>query len=223
MYYLKETAVWRHRELLREAEERRLTRRLKAGRPARKRSFAGAMRLRAALLVSTMGLAILMAAGAAYALLLAFVHGSNVAGKQCLGTDASDTMKGTEENDDIRGMGDNDVVRGLGGIDALEGDDENLSLSGQGDDRVFGGGGGDDLVGLNGSDLLVGGRGADSIDAIEASSNGGTDTARGGRGNDDVTANDGQKDAIDCGDGRDAVEFDARLDKVRNCEVKTAL
>ena len=69
----------------------------------------------------------------------------------------------------------------------------------------------------------MGGRGADSIDAIEASSNGGTDTARGGRGNDDVTANDGQKDAIDCGDGRDAVEFDARLDKVRNCEVKTAL
>jgi hypothetical protein len=57
----------------------------------------------------------------------------------------------------------------------------------------------------------------------EASSNGGVDTARGGKGNDQVSANDGQRDVIDCGDGRDSVEFDPGLDKVKNCEVKTPL
>jgi hypothetical protein len=36
-------------------------------------------------------------------------------------------------------------------------------------------------------------------------------------------ANDGQRDVIDCGDGRDSFEFDAGLDKVKNCEVKTPL
>ena len=44
MYQLDEIEIWRqhHRELLREAEEGRLARRLKAGRPGRKRSFASA-------------------------------------------------------------------------------------------------------------------------------------------------------------------------------------
>jgi hypothetical protein len=217
MYQLDETEIWRqhHRELLREAEDARLGRRLKAEHPARKRSFTGAMRRSAALLLSTMGLAVLLAAGAAYALDIQCEPGSNSAGNECLGTDARDTMDGTEQNDDIRGMGDNDVVRGLGGIDALEGDDQEVSLSRHGDDQVFGG--------SDGSDLLSGGRGADFIDALEASSNGGVDTARGGKGNDRVDADDGQRDVIDCGDGRDSVEFDAGLDKVKNCEVKTPL
>ena len=79
-------------------------------------------RRRAALLLSTMGLAILLVAGAAYALDIQCQPGSNVAGKQCVGTSANDAMTGTDENDDIRGMGGNDVVRGLSVVDALEGE-----------------------------------------------------------------------------------------------------
>jgi hypothetical protein len=160
MYQLDQTEIWRqhHRELLREAEDTRLARRLEAERPGKKRSFASAMRRSAALLLATMGLAVLLAAGAAYALDIQCDPGSNSVGNECLGTDARDTMDGTDENDDIRGMGDNDVVRGLGG-----------------------------------------------------------------KGNDQVDADDGQRDVIDCGDGRDSVEFDASLDKVKNCEVKTPL
>jgi hypothetical protein len=64
MYQLDETEIWReHRnQLLEEAKEGRLARRLKAERPERKRAFASAMRRRVALLLSTMGLAILLAA-----------------------------------------------------------------------------------------------------------------------------------------------------------------
>lgn len=222
MYQLNETETWREhrRDLLREAENARLVRRPKAGH----RALASVVRRRAALLLSTMGLAVLLAAGAAYALDIQCQPGSNDAGNECLGTDARDIMDGTGGNDDIRGLGDNDVIRGLGGIDALEGDDQELvSLSRQGDDEVFGGAGGDDLIGSNGSDLLSGGRGDDFIEALEASSNGGVDTVKGGRGNDRVSANDGQRDVIDCGDGRDSVEFDAGLDTLKNCEIKEAL
>lgn len=225
MHHLNEAEIWheRSRELLREAEYNRLAQRLKAGRPKQK-SFTGGMRRRAALLLSIMGLAVLLAASAAYALDIECLPGSNVAGKECLGTDASDTMDGTEGNDDIRGLGGNDVVRGLGGVDALEGDDQEMSPSGQGDDEVFGGTGGDDLIGLDGSDLLSGGRGADSIDALEASSNGGVDTVKGGGGNDEVFADDGQRDMIDCGRGtRDDVRHDSGLDTLKNCEIKDAL
>jgi Ca2+-binding RTX toxin-like protein len=181
------------------------------------------MRRRAALLLSTMGLAMLLVAGAAYALDIQCEPGSNNAGNECLGTDARDIMDGTPENDDIRGLGGSDVVRGLGGVDALEGDDQELvSPRRQGDDEVFGGGG-DDLIGSNGSDLLSGGPGADFIEALEVSSKEGIDTVKGGKGNDKVSANDGQKDVIDCGDDRDTVEFDAGLDALKNCEIKEAL
>jgi len=225
MYQPNEIEIWREhsRELLREARDNRLARLLRAERPKRRRaSFMGSMRRRSALLLSTMGLVLLLAAGAAYALDIQCEPGSNVSGKECLGTDARDTMTGTEENDDIRGLGANDVVRGLGGIDFLEGDDEEVSLSRQGDDEVFGGAGDDDMLGRDGSDLLLGGPGADSIFALEVSSNGGVDTVRGGGGNDEVFANDGQRDVIDCGRGaRDEVRRDAGIDEIKNCEIKT--
>ncbi len=191
------------------------------GRP--KTPSRGGVRRRAALVLSTVGLAVFLVAGAAYALDIQCQPGSNAAGKECLGTSVNDTMTGTEENDDVRGMGGDDVVRGLGGVDALEGDDREVSLSLQGDDEVFGGSGGDDLVADDGSDLLSGGRGADSIDALEASSNGGVDTVVGGVGNDKVFADDGQRDVIDCGRGaRDEVRHDAGLDEIKNCEIKDA-
>jgi Ca2+-binding RTX toxin-like protein len=224
MYQLNGIEIWREhsRELLREAEDNRLARRLKAGRPKKQGSSRGGARRRVALLLSTMGLAVLLVAGAALALDIQCQPGSNVAGKECLGTDDRDTMTGTEGNDDIRGLGDDDVVRGLRGVDALEGDDQEVSLSRQGDDQIFGGAGGDDLVADDGSDLLSGGRGAASIDALEASSNGGVDTVMGG-GNDQVFADDGQRDEIDCGRGtRDEVHHAAGIDEIKNCKVKDA-
>jgi hypothetical protein len=104
MYQLDQTEIWRqhHRELLREAEDTRLARRLKAEHPARKQSFASAMRRRAALLLSTMGLAVLLAAGAAYALDIQCEP--SVGGAPCVGTDAPDVMDGTEGLDNIVGL-----------------------------------------------------------------------------------------------------------------------
>ena len=45
----------------------------------------------------------------------------------------------------------------------------------------------------------------------------------GGAGNDTVYAVEGQRDVIDCGPGRDSVEFDVGLDSVKRCEIKNAL
>jgi Ca2+-binding RTX toxin-like protein len=65
--------------------------------------------------------------------------------------------------------------------------------------------GGDDLLyGLGGNDVLVGGRGRDRL--------------LGGPGSDVVGANDGVRDTITCGDGRDFVHAD-RADRIaRDCE-----
>ena len=51
----------------------------------------------------------------------------------------------------------------------------------------------------------------------------GLDTIVGLGGNDTVRAVEGQSDAIDCGPGRDSVEFDVRLDSLKRCEIKNAL
>jgi hypothetical protein len=45
----------------------------------------------------------------------------------------------------------------------------------------------------------------------------------GGPGNDDVNAVEGARDVIDCGAGRDRVAFDAGVDSVKHCEIKTPL
>ena len=83
--------------------------------------------------------------------------------------------------------------------------------------------GGSDLVANNGSDPLSGGRGADSIDALEASSNGGVDTVVGGVGNDEGLADDEQRDVIDCGKGtRDEVRHDVGIDVKKNREINDA-
>lgn|SRR5215212_2541338 len=128
MYQLNETEIWRqhHLELLREADDTRLlARRYRAERPKKQGPSKVGLRRSVALLLSTIGLAVLLAAGVAYALEIQCQPGSNAVGKECLGTDARDTLDGTGGNDDIKG---------LGGIDAVEGDDQEVSLSRQGDD-----------------------------------------------------------------------------------------
>jgi hypothetical protein len=71
-------------------------------------------------------------------------------------------------------------------------------------DVIRGLAGNDLLLGLGGNDVLDGGSGRDRI--------------FGGQGNDTIRADDGQRDTVDCGSGRDVVHAD-RFDVVRkNCE-----
>ena len=83
---------------------------------------------------------------------------------------------------------------------------------GTGNDQLYGdsatnelrGGPGRDIVNGNaGNDILVGGSGRDQL--------------YGGTGNDVISADDGVADAVDCGEGRDAVRAD-RSDYVFRCE-----
>ena len=61
------------------------------------------------------------------------------------------------------------------------------------------------------NDRLYSGRGPDTIDG------GGSDTIESRAGNDAVYADDGERDVIDCGGGRDQVQNDS-LDDLSNCE-----
>ena len=84
-----------------------------------------------------------------------------------------------------------------------------------GADRLAGGAGNDFLAGGDGRDRLDGGHGADLLEG-----GGGFDTLVGGRGDDSITAqDDGTRDAVSCGPGRDEVRAD-RVDHVaRDCEL----
>ncbi len=217
MYQLNETELWReHRsELLSEAGLR--ARRPKTKRPETKGSVASALRRRAALLLSTMSLALLMAAGAAYAMDVIQCGPSHAT--PCLGTEAPDLMKGTTGMDHIVGLDDADEIHGLADADRLAGDG-NFTVPG--DDKLFGGPGFDTLFGGAGSDLLSGGEDGDQILA-DFLFNDGVDTVRGGPGGDTVSAAEGARDLIDCGRGRrDRVTFDAGLDRIKDCEIKEA-
>ena len=102
MYQPYETETWGELrgELRHEAELR--ARRTLAKRAQRKASFASAMRRRAALLLSTLGLALIMAAGAAYAMDVIQCGPSHAT--PCLGTEAPDVMNGTAGVDHIVGL-----------------------------------------------------------------------------------------------------------------------
>jgi hypothetical protein len=73
-----------------------------------------------------------------------------------------------------------------------------------GNDTLLGGAGDDRLDGGNGNDVITGGSGADRI--------------LGGAGSDTIYAADGERDVIDCGDGRDRAIVDS-VDIVKHCEV----
>ena len=218
MYQMNDIDMMRehHQALLREAEGDRLVRRLKGVRPKWGVSYAGRMRRRAALLLSTIGLAVLLAASAAYALDIQCPP--SVGSAACIGTDDADVMDGTDGLDTIVGLGGDDTIRGLGAPDRLTGDGNAAAV--QGDDELFGGDGSDNLIGGAGSDLLSGEGGDDEVSAGFLV---GADAVEGGPGNDTVNAVEGQSDDIDCGPGRDSVRFDAGLDSVTRCEIKEPL
>jgi Ca2+-binding RTX toxin-like protein len=220
MYQMNDIEMMREHSqaLLREAEGERLARRLKGSRPKREESYAGRMRRRVALLFSTIGLAVLLVASAAFALDIECPP--PIGGAACVGTDDADVLDGTDGLDSIVGLGGNDTIRGLGAPDRLTGDGNGATVGG--DDELFGGDGSDHLFGGAGADLLSGEEGADEI-AAGFLFDDGTDTVEGGPGNDTVNAVEGQIDVIDCGPGRDNVEFDAGLDSVKRCEIKEPL
>ena len=70
-------------------------------------------------------------------------------------------------------------------------------------DRLTGGDGADLLYGGTEADVLVGGDGSDSY--------------RGGPGNDELRADDGRREAVICGPGRDLARVD-RKDRTKSCE-----
>ena len=77
-------------------------------------------------------------------------------------------------------------------------------------DTIRAKGGDDEVYGFRGSDRLYGGSGNDRV--------------YGGRGDDVIHVNDGQRDFVDCGPGRDEVYFDFRdyhdgPGELRDCEI----
>ena len=96
----------------------------------------------------------------------------------------------------------------------LNGNDRANRLTGTAFADVLNGRGGADVLnGGKGNDILNGGASADILIGGP-----GLDILRGGSGNDTVRAQDGQRDTIDCGIGRDIVYAD-RADRVaKNCE-----
>jgi Ca2+-binding RTX toxin-like protein len=89
------------------------------------------VRRRAALLLSTIGLAVLLAAGAAYA--LDVQCSPSAGGDVCLGTQEADVLQGTDGLDSIVGLGGDDTIRGLAAPDRLTGDGNAAAAPGDDD------------------------------------------------------------------------------------------
>jgi Tol biopolymer transport system component len=122
------------------------------------------------------------------------------------GGDGPDRIVGTGDRDVIfPGAGD-DVVLARGGHDRVD--------AAFGNDVVDGGKGNDVILGQAGDDRLTGGPGMDSLQGGP-----GRDVLHAGDGDDFVDdGNDGVRDVISCGRGRDTVQAE-RIDQVaRDCE-----
>lgn len=89
---------------------------------------------------------------------------------------------------------------------------DNLGGTGGGD-VLLGRGGGDVVFGRGGNDVVSGGAGGDAVYGDS-----GRDVLLGGPGDDHLYADDGQRDSVSCGPGRDTVFADT-FDMVSGCEV----
>ena len=148
---------------------------------------------RTMLLIASMMLALLVAAGVA----LAQDGVSKTCNTNCSGTDRDDQLSGTSKRNMIKGRNGADQIEGNGAKDTLNG---NL-----GADAVYGGNGEDKLNGGGNNDFVQGGIKSDYI---------GT-----GSGDDVVAAKDGFRDQIYCGTNFDRVYVD-RIDVLHSCEKK---
>jgi Ca2+-binding RTX toxin-like protein len=106
----------------------------------------------------------------------------------------------------------NDVIRALGANDRVN--------ANTGNDKIYGGEGDDILVGHGLTDSVKGQNGDDTIYLARSDTPNSLDKGFGGAGDDVFTAEDGNKDFINCGTGDDTVEnFDDGLDVVNaDCE-----
>ena len=158
------------------------------------------MKRRAALFVLVGAVALVVAAGVAFAATVKCQGGMTTL---CVGTDGPDTLYGTAMADAMNARQGDDLLLGRRGADHMLGD----TSTGQqdtidGNDQLYGNRGKDWLLGYGGSDLLNGGHANDEIYAQDISTgNPGEDTVIGGGGNDSISAKDGLFDSIDCGDG----------------------
>lgn len=121
---------------------------------------------------------------------------------------------GTDGADRIVGLKGGDlIIAGSGSDEIRAGDGQNVVQAQWGDDDIRSGSGPDLIAAGPGNDVVRSGAGSDHVDLGP-----GRDTVFAGRGADYVFANDGERDVIDCGPGRDRAVVDA-FDKVVNCEV----
>jgi hypothetical protein len=184
---------------------------------------------RAALVLTTMALVLLLASGVALAVTK-------------IGGPGPDALKGTNDRDRLEGGGGPDSLLGLDagdclsggtGADTLEGGPgDDLATGGPGgcesplgqerpgESDVVNGGPGDDIVeGAAGADALRGGTGADLV-ADGENHRGATDALYSGRGDDFVFPRNvpGGKDVVQCGGGRDTVFADRKDEISGDCE-----
>jgi Ca2+-binding RTX toxin-like protein len=122
------------------------------------------------------------------------------------GTDKADDLDGMDGDDEIHGLDGEDYIDGGLGNNVIYGGPGNTdeSLSGdEGDDVIYGGDGNDFwLLGRAGEDVLYGRKGNDGLDATTGESE------------------DGQRDQLYCGPGKDEYTAD-KLDYVdSSCEKK---
>jgi len=149
------------------------------------------------------------------------------------GTAGDDTIVGTEGQDVIHARAGNDVIRALAGLDRVHagggndtvegGDSHDLIRGGDGNDNLSGGDGPDRIFAGQGVDKVDGGDGDDNLWALARKDVQGEDDATGdslsgGAGDDRFHTRDGEKDTIDCGDGRDRVLADYRDEVLNNCD-----
>jgi hypothetical protein len=142
-----------------------------------------------------------------------------------LGTDKGDNLAGEKGDDEVRGLGGSDGVMAGPGNDVIySGPGNDNSVTGDdGDDVIYGGPGNDkNVIGSGGDDVIYGGPGDDNL-----SGRNGKDAIYGGPGDDTRLdgggpwrTNDGHRDEIYCGEGRDSY-WAEKIDYVdSSCEKK---
>jgi Ca2+-binding RTX toxin-like protein len=124
------------------------------------------------------------------------------------GTDDKDFLDGKKGADEIHGLGASDYIAGGSGSDVIYGGPGGCCVStlwgGEGDDVIYGGDGIDNLEGDAGEDVLHGGDGNDEVFATSLV----------------PEDDDGQRDKLYCGPGKDTYVA-GKLDYVdSSCEVK---
>jgi len=148
---------------------------------------------RTMLLIASMMLALLVAAG----VVLAQNGVHKVCNTNCHGTDGDDNLGGTANPNTIKGRKGADLIEGNRGKDTLNGNTgADAAYGGNGEDKVYGGGN---------NDYVQGGSKDDHIST--------------GSGDDTVAAKDRFRDQIFCGSDYDQVYVD-RIDVLHGCEKK---